>query len=157
MEPRLQPKMTKIRITKEFKFETSHILLGYDGLCKNIHGHSYHLLVTVVGTPSEDIKSPKLGMVMDFGELKKIVHEQIVDIYDHSLVVNASSPEETKNAMLKSTERVIFTPYQPTCENMVSSFAQLISAHLPEYVELCCLRLYETPTSYAEWLASDNV
>nr|MDA3906383.1 6-carboxytetrahydropterin synthase [Bacteroidales bacterium] len=62
--------MTKIRLTKEFKFETAHALKGYDGLCKHIHGHSYELLVTVIGEPLEDQNSPKLGMVMDFGDLK---------------------------------------------------------------------------------------
>ena len=65
--------MARIRITKEFKFETAHALMGYDGLCKHIHGHSYELLVTVIGHPIEDESNPKLGMVMDFGDLKKIV------------------------------------------------------------------------------------
>jgi len=149
--------MNIIRITKEFKFETSHILKDYDGLCKNIHGHSYHLLVTVIGKTIGDISNPKLGMVMDFGDLKKIVHEEIVSKYDHSLIVNEATDDEIKSAMMKSTERVIFTSYQPTCENMVADFAKIIRQKLPESVQLFSLRLYETPVSYAEWYAVDNI
>ena len=62
-----------ISITKEFKFETGHALYGYDGLCKNVHGHSYKLSVTVSGTPISDPKNKKYGMVMDFGDLKEII------------------------------------------------------------------------------------
>ena len=69
-----------IRITKEFKFETGHALYGYDGLCKNVHGHSYKLAVTIIGQPISEAKHVKLGMVMDFGDLKKIVEEGIVNI-----------------------------------------------------------------------------
>ena len=67
--------MSKIRITKEFSFETGHALYGYDGKCRNVHGHSYHLSVTVIGNPITDSSHVKLGMVIDFGDLKKIVKE----------------------------------------------------------------------------------
>ncbi|MBC8344130.1 MAG: 6-carboxytetrahydropterin synthase [Bacteroidetes bacterium] len=148
--------MTSIRISKEFKFETSHILNDYDGLCCNIHGHSYRLLVTVSGTPIADPKDPKNGMVMDFGDLKSIVYHDIVAKYDHSLIVNDNSPEDVKEAMQKSTGRVLFTPYQPTCENMVAEFARIIRDQLPTHIKLCRVRLYETSTSYAEWFSTDN-
>ncbi|HQQ12325.1 MAG TPA: 6-carboxytetrahydropterin synthase, partial [Bacteroidales bacterium] len=65
--------MSKIRITKEFKFEMAHALLGYDGPCRNVHGHSYELIVTVIGEPIAETGHVKLGMVMDFGDLKRIV------------------------------------------------------------------------------------
>ena len=65
--------MSKIRLTKEFRFEMAHALWDYDGLCRNIHGHSYILAVTVIGVPNEDRNSPTYGMVMHFGDLKRIV------------------------------------------------------------------------------------
>ena len=71
--------MSTIRITKEFTFETAHALYGYDGKCKNIHGHSYKLAVTVIGTPITDPTNVKMGMVIDFGDLKSIVKEEVVD------------------------------------------------------------------------------
>ena len=52
--------MTKIRITKKFEFEAGHALYGYDGKCKNIHGHSYKLWVTVIGSPIEDSSHVKM-------------------------------------------------------------------------------------------------
>ena len=77
-----------IRISKEFKFETGHALFGYDGLCKNVHGHSYKLTVTLMGTPISDPKNVKFGMVMDFSDLKKIVNQSIVVPFDHATVLN---------------------------------------------------------------------
>ena len=75
--------MQKIRITKQFSFETGHALHGYDGKCKNIHGHSYRLDVTVIGKPVADESNPKCGMVIDFSDLKKIATDEIVDVFDH--------------------------------------------------------------------------
>ncbi|MCO4780523.1 MAG: 6-pyruvoyl tetrahydropterin synthase family protein, partial [Flavobacteriaceae bacterium] len=68
--------MSKIRITKQFSFETGHALFGYDGKCRNVHGHSYKLSVTVIGSPIEEKGAVKLGMVIDFSDLKKIVKEE---------------------------------------------------------------------------------
>ena len=57
--------MSKIRITKQFSFETGHALFGYDGKCRNVHGHSYKLSVTVIGSPIEEEGAVKLGMVIE--------------------------------------------------------------------------------------------
>ena len=78
-----------IRLTKEFKFEMAHALYGYDGLCANLHGHSYKLLVTVRGGVKNE-EEPKQGMVIDFSVLKSIVKSLIISKYDHSLVLNAN-------------------------------------------------------------------
>ncbi len=94
--------MSKIRITKHFDFETAHALYGYDGKCKNIHGHSYQLFVTVIGTPIDDANHVKNGMVMDFGDLKKIVKSEIVDSFDHGIVLNANSPHKELAERIKS-------------------------------------------------------
>ena len=149
--------MANIRITKEFKFETAHALMGYDGLCKHIHGHSYELLVTVIGKPIEDENNPKLGMVMDFGDLKKIVKEEVVDKMDHSLILNEKG---TKAEALKQSDemfqRVVTVPYQPTSEMMLIDFADRIKPRLPEHIKLHHMLLRETVTSYAEWFASDQ-
>lgn len=148
--------MAKIRLTKEFRFEASHALWHYDGLCKNIHGHSYILQVTVIGTPIQDTNHTKLGMVMDFGDLKKIVKEEIVDSYDHSVVLNRKAPYQPLIEVEEMFKRIHVLEYQPTCENMVVDFASKINSRLPQGVELFSIRLYETATSYAEWFASDN-
>ncbi len=145
-----------IRITKEFKFEMAHALKGYDGPCRNIHGHSYELVVTISGNPITDVNSPKLGMVMDFGDLKKIVRTKIVDIFDHALVLNNNMPKDLIEKIRENFEKVILLNYQPTSELMVADFANIISKSLPSTVVLKYLLLRETVTSYAEWYAEDN-
>jgi len=148
--------MAVVRVTKEFTFEMAHALLGYDGLCKYVHGHSYGLEVTVIGEPISERQNPKLGMVIDFGDLKKIVRETIVNVFDHALVLNAHTPREGFNSKQELFDKMIFVDYQPTSENMVGDFAGRISEKLPAGVSLFSVLLRETATSYAEWFASDN-
>jgi len=149
--------MSKIRITKQFNFETGHALFGYDGKCRNVHGHSYKLSVTVIGSPITDTNHVKLGMVIDFGDLKKIVKEDIVDIFDHATVFNKNTPHvELAKELTDRGHNVILADYQPTSENMVIDFAAKIKSRLPENISLFSLKLQETDTSFAEWYASDN-
>ncbi len=149
--------MKRIRITKEFRFETGHALFGYDGKCRNVHGHSYHLSVTIIGTPIEEEGQIKLGMVMDFGDLKKIVNKEVVDRFDHATVFNGNSPHVKLAKTLEAEgHKVILADYQPTSENMVLDFATRIQKQLPSGISLHSLRLRETGTAYAEWYASDQ-
>ena len=149
--------MSNIRITKQFSFETGHALYGYDGKCKNVHGHSYKLSVTVIGEPILDNSNVKFGMVIDFSDLKKIVKEEIVDQFDHATVFNKNTPHvELAKELSNRGHHVILVDYQPTSENMVIDFAQKIKNRLPAEIKLHSLKLQETDTSFAEWYASDN-
>lgn len=132
----------------------AHALHAYDGLCANIHGHSYRLLVTVRGNVKEENGSPKNGMVLDFSVLKEIVKPMIIEKYDHSLVLNANSPHRDIN--FSAFEKVYFLPYQPTSENLVTDFALQIKEKLPESIELYKVVLSETATSFAEWNTDDH-
>ncbi len=146
-----------IRLTKEFSFEAAHALEGYDGACREIHGHSYRLFVTVRGEPISELSHPKCGMVMDFGDLKRIVNEQIVSRLDHAFVMRRSAQSCHIEESLRSLfSNVVLVDYQPTCENMLKDFATRIKSQLPQQVELFSLKLHETATSFAEWYASDN-
>ena len=146
-----------IHLTKEFSFESAHALWGYDGKCREIHGHSYRLFVTIKGEPITDEQSPKLGMVMDFGELKAIVAREITDRLDHSFVMRRTEQAEALAAAMGSQfTNVVLVDYQPTCENMLIDFAARLKAALPEGVKLHSLRLHETATSYAEWFADEE-
>ena len=150
--------MSKIRITKQFNFETGHALYGYDGKCRNVHGHSYKLSVTVIGRPITDSTNVKFGMVIDFSDLKKIVLEEVVDVFDHATVFNKNTPHvELAKELSTRGHHVILVDYQPTSENMVIDFAEKIQSRLPQDIKLFSLRLQETESSFAEWYASDNV
>lgn len=148
--------MAVIRLTKEFSFEAAHALGGYDGPCREIHGHSYRLFVTIKGEPSIDPMNPKQGMVMDFGVLKKIVNEEIISRFDHALVLRSTADEGLRRVLAEQFDNVVTVEYQPTCENMLDDFAHRLMKRLPEGVMLHSLRLHETASSYAEWYAEDN-
>ena len=149
--------MSKIRITKQFSFETGHALYGYDGKCKNVHGHSYRLDVTVIGKPIEDNSNVKFGMVIDFGDLKKIVKSEIVDVFDHATVFNKNTPHlELAKELQERGHNVILADYQPTSEMMILDFAVKLNAKLPNHVKLYSLKLRETGTAFAEWYAEDQ-
>ena len=149
--------MTVIRLTKEFSFEAAHALDGYDGPCREIHGHSYRLFVTVKGAPLADAGHPKQGMVMDFGLLKSIVGQEIIARFDHALVLQRTAASDDLRATLASRfDNLVEVDYRPTCENMLADFADRIRPRLPQGVSLHALRLHETATSFAEWYASDN-
>ncbi|GHC43897.1 6-pyruvoyl trahydropterin synthase family protein [Ulvibacter litoralis] len=149
--------MSNIRITKQFSFETGHALYGYDGKCRNVHGHSYKLSVTVIGTPNNDTTHAKFGMVIDFSDLKKIVKEEIVDVFDHATVFNKNTPHvELAKELSDRGHNVLLVDYQPTSEMMVIDFAEKIKNRLPNTIQLHSLKLQETDSSYAQWFASDN-
>ena len=150
--------MSGIRITKQFSFETGHALYGYDGKCKNVHGHSYKLSVTVFGKPINDKNHVKYGMVIDFGDLKKIVKEEIVDVFDHATVFNKNTPHvELAKELQDRGHNVLLVDYQPTSEMMVIDFSKKIKKRLPSHIALHSLKLQETDSSFAEWFAFDNV
>ncbi|MEG1762995.1 MAG: 6-carboxytetrahydropterin synthase [Bacteroidales bacterium] len=143
--------MATISITKIFTFEMAHALYGYDGPCANIHGHSYRLEVSIQAKPLEDVNSPKNGMIMDFGDLKRLVQKYILDEVDHALILNANTSAEIIHSLQANYNNIVLYPYQPTSENMLSDFANRIQKQLPSHIQLECLRLYETSTSFAEW------
>lgn len=148
--------MSRIRVTKQFDFEMAHALWNYDGPCKNLHGHSYRLFVTVTGHPVKDRSNSKQGMVMDFGDLKRIVRETVIDNFDHAVLISREVPPGYYANMGVMLEKLLVVDYQPTCENMIVDFSCRIKERLPAGVSLHSLRLHETATSYAEWYASDN-
>lgn len=148
--------MPRIRVTKRFDFEMAHALLAYNGVCKNVHGHTYELEVTLIGDAKNEPGHPEDGMVMDFGQLKNIVKTKIIQVFDHALVINALTPAPQKEALALTTERLTVLGFQPTSENLVTYFAGILQQEIPSNVSLFSLRLYETKTSFAEWFASDN-
>ena len=143
--------MSIIKITKQFSFEMAHALRNYDGLCRNIHGHSYKMDITLAGQPLQDENSPKNGMVMDFGDLKRLVNEEIISLLDHALVLNAKTEKSLIDILKQNFEKIVVVDFQPTTENLLDFIANKLMKRLPENVKLCRVRLRETDTSYAEW------
>lgn len=148
--------MATIRVTRIFNFDMAHALPNYDGKCKNIHGHTYQLEVTVKGKTTPENDSPKNGMLIDFSILKELINKELNERWDHALILKEGENIELHQELKKQFERVFFVNYSPTTENLLCDFAQRISAILPNHVNLFSLKLMETPKSYAEWYASEN-
>ena len=122
-----------------------------------MHGHSYKLFVTVKGIPINDLDHQKNGMVVDFGDIKKIVKSEIIDVWDHAVMLNGISPHKQLGEDLEEKgHKVIYCDYQPTCENMLYDIAHKIKRQLPQTVTLAYLKLHETENSYGEWFAEDQ-
>lgn len=130
----------------------AHALRNYDGLCRNIHGHSYKMDITLAGQPLQDESSPKNGMVMDFGDLKRLVNEEVISLLDHALVLNAKTDAQLVEVLKQNYEKIVIVDFQPTTENLLNFIAGKIQTRLPDDVKLTCVRLRETDTSYAEWI-----
>lgn len=133
-----------LSICKIFHFEAAHCLPNHPGACKNLHGHSYELHVGVTAEVLDD-----QGMVMDFGDLKQIVQHEILNEFDHSLVLKKDSL--LAHTLINSDQKLILLENDPTAENMVELFANRLMSTLPAGMKLHFLRLWETKTSYAMW------
>jgi 6-pyruvoyltetrahydropterin/6-carboxytetrahydropterin synthase len=95
-------------------------------------------------------------MVIDFTDLKSIVRKEIVNIFDHSVVLSNKIDMGKAELFKTMFGNTVLVDYQPTCENLVADFAVRIAPNLPSGVKLHSVKLYETATSFAEWFASDN-
>jgi len=96
-------------------------------------------------------------MVIDFSDLKVIVKNKIVDVFDHATVFNKNTPHvELAKELSDRGHNVLLVDYQPTSEMMIIDFANVIKQELPSHVKLHSLKLQETDSSYAQWFASEN-
>ena len=132
-------------VTKTVRFDAAHVLTNHEGLCKNHHGHTYRVDVSVScgdGMPGD--------MVMDFKELKRIANETICDRFDHAFMYNTSSPGETEIAAVveRNGMRTVPIPFRSTAENL----AKLFFAELEKKIAgLSSVRVWETQDSSAEY------
>lgn len=144
-----------ITATKQFTFDCAHMLSGHEGACKNLHGHTYQLFVTVVRDSDPLIThGPSDGMVTDFKELKEIINDLIIDKFDHAFVAwrNGNDAERALLTLAKHhLLKVVELDFRPTAENMSLFFGTIIHTALPKGLRVSTIKLYETPTSFAEF------
>ena len=133
-----------LSITKVFTFEAAHAISCYDGACKNIHGHSYQLHVTVAGKIVEET-----AMIMDFKKLKSIVQQEVLNDFDHALLLKINELNTELSHGLST--KLIWMKQEPTAEYLLLEILARIRKQLPNGVLLKRLKLYETATCYAEW------
>ena len=139
-----------LKITKIFHVEMAHAIHGYSGACKNIHGHSYELHITVAGTKKEEDYIPDPGFLFNFKELKKIVSSTVIEAFDHKLILSVNFLK--KSPATHSQENLVVWEHEPTAENLLIHIRNMLKENLPEGITLASLKLYETKDSYAEWV-----
>ena len=134
-----------ITVTKTVKFDAAHVLTNHQGLCKNLHGHTYRVDISV--TQAEDDAS---DMVIDFKHLKKIATEIICDRFDHAFVYNTKSEGETEIAAVveRYGMRTVALPFRSTAENMARMFFEELKARISG---VSSVKVWETADSCAEY------
>ncbi len=145
-----------IHITKVVRFEMAHAIADYPGDCRNIHGHSYELHVTVTGrnvTVDDFLLYP--GFEVDFKELKKLIYASITELLDHKIIL--SSRFLSEHSEIQTIENLIIWEIEPTAENILIFIKNKLIATLPEYIKLENLKIFETHDSYAEWYSNSLV
>lgn len=140
-----------LSITKIFRFEMAHAIAGYSGKCRNIHGHSYILHVSIAQAGAEADHIPAPGFIIDFKELKHLVNSAVIDRLDHSLVLSnnylTAHPYHTK------PENLLIWQQEPTAENLLLYIRTALQEKIKHPLILYRLKLYETADSFAEWEA----
>ena len=134
-----------LTVTKSVKFDAAHVLTNHQGLCKNLHGHTYRVEASVSQQPGDTA-----DMVIDFKDLKHTCEEVILSRCDHAFIYDSSSVGESEIAAVveKNGMRTVAIPFRSTAENLSRYFFGELKAHLPG---LCSVRVWETPDSCAEY------
>jgi 6-pyruvoyltetrahydropterin/6-carboxytetrahydropterin synthase len=127
----------------------AHAVYGYAGPCKNIHGHSYELHVTVSAAHNESEYIPLPGFMADFKDIKKWVQAAVIENFDHSLLLSADFI--AANPTISSLKNLVIFEAEPTAENLLIYIRLILDKIFPENLKLIHLKLFETKDSYAEW------
>ena len=136
-----------MKIAKRFRWEGAHRLPWHEGLCRNLHGHSYRLTVELEGEPDAR------GMVLDFKHLKQAL-DPLIDAWDHALLI-AESDAVLLDVAAQTGWKHAVLPFDTTAENLsdyVAGYlceqaAEMLRAH---HIRRVRVRLEETETCYAE-------
>jgi 6-pyruvoyltetrahydropterin/6-carboxytetrahydropterin synthase len=128
----------------------AHAIHGYSGPCQHIHGHSYELHVTVSSHGSDNDYIPAPGFILDFKDLKKLIQSSVIEKFDHKLVLSQGYLIEQPG--LNSQENLECWDAEPTAENLLIHIRRILEKCLPSNLALIKLKLYETKSSYAEWI-----
>ena len=141
-------------ITRRLEFDSGHRIPNHDGQCKHLHGHRYAIEVTLSGEVADHPGKADDGMVLDFGDIKRLTNQYIVDLWDHAFLV--AKEDEGLVAFLASlpNHKTVVMEHVPTVENLANlAFAILqpvFSKAFGGRLELSALRLYETPNCWAD-------
>ena len=144
-----------LTVTKTVRFDAAHILTNHQGMCRNLHGHTYRVDVSVRRSAAASGSGVPSDMVIDFKDLKKVIEDTVVSRYDHAFIYNETSPAESEIAAVVSKHgmRVVALPWRSTAENLARHFFAELSARLEG---VSSVKVWETPDSCAEYSAGQQ-
>ena len=148
-----------ISVTRRLEFDAGHRLPNHKSQCRNIHGHRYALEITLSAHIIDDEGATDDGMVMDFGDIKSIAKEKLVDVWDHSFLVWRGDKVMVDFLAAISGHKTVVLDEVPTAENLVkAAFEILEHAYRDRFgheLTLTQVRLYETPNCWADAVKSE--
>src|SRR5258706_1489385 len=135
-----------MKIAKEFRWEMGHRLPFHKGLCRNIHGHSYKMIIELTGTVDKN------GMIIDFVDLGKIV-KPMIGKYDHAFLC-WENDKIVKEFLTKNKMKKVIINYHSTVENICADISHQIFNKLKKikgnrFKELT-IKIFESPNANAE-------
>tara|TARA_B100001964_G_C13917845_1_gene458847 strand:- start:11 stop:466 length:456 start_codon:yes stop_codon:yes gene_type:complete len=147
-----------LKLTKTIEWDMGHRIPNHQGKCKFPHGHRYRLEVTILGKISTLKGASFEGMIVDFSDFKKIIRQKIHTPLDHRFMIYEQDKllKDLFSDGLKKELNLLFVPFIPTSENIVSwCYSQLKDAFGPK-VQVSSCRLFESPSSFVEYVP-DNI
>ena len=143
-----------LTITKRLEFDAGHRIPQHKSQCRNLHGHRYALEITLEGEPVADPESSDHGMLMDFSDVKSLAKDHLVDLWDHAFLVHDGDTLIRGLLAQIPGHKTVVLNRVPTAENLVAIAFEILDPLYTErfgnHLKLCRLRLYETPTSWAD-------
>ena len=147
-------KQAAISITRRLEFDSGHRIPNHDGQCKHLQGHRYAIEVTLTGEVADHPGKADDGMVLDFGDIKKLTNQHVVEPWDHAFLVAKEDQGLVAFLATLPNHKTVIMEHVPTVENLANAaftilqpvFAKAFSGRL----ELSAIRLYETPNCWAD-------
>ena len=149
-----------MQITTRLEFDAGHRIPNHKSQCRHLHGHRYAIEITLCGDIIESEGCSEQGMVMDFADVKAIARRELVDQWDHAFLVYEGDHAVRDFLQTLPQHKTVVMPRVPTAENMAAEAFRLLDAcyfdRFGNHVRLQRVRLYETPTSWADALRDQD-
>ncbi len=147
-----------MQITTRLEFDAGHRIPSHKSQCRNLHGHRYVIEITLSGDIIQNEGTSEQGMVMDFSDVKAIARTAVVDPWDHAFLVCKSDTAVLEFLNSLPDHKTVVMDTVPTAENMAAAAFRILDTLYRDtygnHLRLERVRLYETPNSWADALAS---
>ena len=146
-------KKSAISITRRLEFDSGHRIPNHHGQCRHLHGHRYAIEVTLTGEVADNPGKPDDGMVLDFGDIKLLTKQYVVDLWDHAFLVAKEDKSVVNFLATLPNHKTVIMDHVPSVENLANAAFSILqpvfSKAFAGRLELSALRIYETPNCWA--------